>query len=425
MKHKLFWIVGTLVVAALLLTACAGPEGPQGPAGPAGPPGPEGPQGPEGPAGPPGPEGPQGPVGIAGSEYIGSEACSGCHEDIYATFMLSGHPYKLNKVVDGQPPTYPYSEVPEPPEGYTWDDISYVIGGYGWKARFMDADGYIITGPPGTRGDEAAAEGFVNQYNFANEEVGKDIGWVPYHLGEELPYTCGTCHTTGYNPEGHQDDLPGIVGTWAAPGIQCEQCHGPGSSHAENPYGVALTIDRSAQLCGECHIRGGVDEINAKGGFTEHHEQAEEMYASKHFALSCVSCHDPHASSQYADAELNPNLSVWNTCQDCHFDKVKEQKSEAMATMLDCKDCHMAPMAKSAWGDLDVLTGDIYSHLFAINPDPDAPQFSEDGSVTMPYLTVQYACQSCHIDGATRTDAGVPRDMAELFEMAEGYHTAP
>jgi hypothetical protein len=40
----------------------------------------------------------------------------------------------LNKVVDGQPPTYPYDsvmgEVATPPEGYTSDDIIYVIGGY-------------------------------------------------------------------------------------------------------------------------------------------------------------------------------------------------------------------------------------------------------------------------------------------------------
>lgn len=54
--------------------------------------------------------------------------------------------WKLNKVVDGQSPDYPFTEVPEPPEGYTWDDVTYVIGGYNWKARFIDQNGYIITG---------------------------------------------------------------------------------------------------------------------------------------------------------------------------------------------------------------------------------------------------------------------------------------
>ena len=55
---------------------------------------------------------------------------------------------------------------------------------------------------------------------------------VAYHAGEEKPYNCGTCHTTGYNPEG-ENELPGIVGTWAEPGIRCEECHGPGAGHVD------------------------------------------------------------------------------------------------------------------------------------------------------------------------------------------------
>jgi hypothetical protein len=163
------WLVIAFVLGLILwlalMAACAGPagpagpEGPQGPPGPAGPQGPPGEQGPEGPQGPPGPEGPQGPqgdpgppgtageaAGAAGAEYAGSETCSVCHSEIYKVFGKSGHPWKLNKVVDGQPPDYPFTEVPEPPEGYTWDDVTYVIGGYNWKARFIDQNGYIITG---------------------------------------------------------------------------------------------------------------------------------------------------------------------------------------------------------------------------------------------------------------------------------------
>jgi hypothetical protein len=405
MHRKALMTAGVMVLVAAALAACAGP---QGPAGPAGPPGPAGPEGPQGPPGPPGE-----PASIS-AEYVGSKTCGSCHEAIYAKFMKSGHPYKLNKVVDGKPPEYPFSQVPEPPEGYTWDDITYVIGGFGWKARFIDKKGYIITG-------DADA---TTQYNFPNPEVGKEAGWVPYHAGQEKPYSCGTCHTTGYKPDGNQDGLEGLVGTWAEPGIQCERCHGPGSNHVADPYGVRMEIDRTAQLCGECHIRGSVSEIDAKGGFTKHHEQNEELYASKHFALTCVACHDPHASAIYADEEVNPNKGIWNECVDCHFDKVKNQKSAAMANILECEDCHMAPMAKTAWGNLEVFTGDISSHLFAINTDPDAPQFSEDGKVTMPYITVQYACQSCHIEGATRGKAGAPRSLEELQAAAEGYHSS-
>ena len=50
-----------------------------------------------------------------------------------------------------------------------------MIGGYNWKARFIDQNGFIITG-------DANA---TTQYNFANEVVGNDAHWVPYHAGEE------------------------------------------------------------------------------------------------------------------------------------------------------------------------------------------------------------------------------------------------
>jgi len=181
--------LGAMLIVAILLAACAGSESPQGPAGPAGPAGPEGPQGPpgsEGAAGSPGEEGEPGP---SGAEYVGAEVCAGCHAETYDVFMKSGHAYKLNPVVEGEPPDYPFTSLSELPEGYTWDDILYVIGGYNWKARFVDKDGYIITDKPGETGD---AE-YLNQFNFANRKVGNDAGWVQYHSGEaELPYDCGS-----------------------------------------------------------------------------------------------------------------------------------------------------------------------------------------------------------------------------------------
>ena len=140
---KLILLTSLLVVAALvaiLTTACAGEPGAEGSPGPQGVPGEQGPAGPEGPPGPAGADGQDGEDGLSYTPpgFVGSEACQICHEDIYATFVKTGHPYKLNKVVDGQPPKYPFSKVPNPPAGYTWDDIAYVIGGYGWKARFID-----------------------------------------------------------------------------------------------------------------------------------------------------------------------------------------------------------------------------------------------------------------------------------------------
>ena len=405
-----FFLPGTaLLLLIVLLAACAGAQGQQGLAGPAGPAGPIGPQGPQGDTGPAGPAGP------SGAEYIGSAKCGDCHKDTYDTFMKSGHPWKLNSVVDGEPPKYPFTDVPNPPEGWTWNDISYVIGGYNWKARFIDKNGYIITDKPGATVSDTT---YLNQYNFANLVVGKEAGWVSYHPGEvQLKYDCGTCHTTGYRPTGHQDNMEGIVGTWAEPGIQCEACHGPGGLHASNPYGIEMNVDRDPELCGKCHRRGDVTTVDAKGGFVEHHEQYEELYQSKHVTLDCVICHDPHKGVVQLRQSKEPTTRT--QCVNCHFKEGQYQKNPKHEGYVDCVDCHMPRIVKTAWGDAAKFTGDIRTHLMAIDPT-QVGQFSEDGKTAKSQIALDFACKSCHVPGTA-----AEKSDEDLIEMATGYHAKP
>ncbi len=69
MKRQTILICGMLLVTAIFLASCAGPEGPQGPPGP---------------AGPAGPEGPAGPAGMAAEAEI---TCNECHND---TSLIAG-----------------------------------------------------------------------------------------------------------------------------------------------------------------------------------------------------------------------------------------------------------------------------------------------------------------------------------------------
>lgn len=328
------------------------------------------------------------------SEFAGSESCKGCHAEIYEQYRLTGHPYKLQQI-RGKPPSYPDNTspgVPNPPTSHRWEDLSYVIGGFAWKARFMDKEGFILTGPD-------------RQYNLANSDLGLSAHWTAYE-GEvpgRKPYTCGGCHTTGWTPTGtagpHQNGLPGIHGTWIEAGVTCEACHGPGAAHVADPVNVDL---RTAENCGSCHSRGDVNAIDASGGLIRHHEQYEDLLASPHEALACGSCHSPHQSTVYETGGIQSGNS---SCIGCHsnVEIALESKSD-----MACASCHMPLVAKSAVSDTvafkggSVPRGDLRTHIQRITLDPDWRMFTDDGqfvrldSEGRAHLTLDYACMSCH-----------------------------
>jgi len=413
---KWLWIASLLVIVASLLAACVGEKGEQGPMGPSGPAGAEGPQGPEGDTGPAGPAGEPGPTGPSGAEYVGSQTCAGCHATIYETFAKSGHAWNLNPVVDGKAPAYPFSTIAEPPAGYTWENISYVIGGYNWKARFLDQEGYIITDEPGKTGNT----GYLNQYNLANTTLNIEADWTTYQAGsEKLPYDCGGCHTTGYSAQGNQDELPGIIGTWVEPGVQCEACHGPGSLHVSNPRGIHPTIDRTAEMCTNCHVQDSSSATLAQDGFIQHHESYGDLAQSKHLLLDCVVCHDPH--SGVVQLRAQKTASVRTTCENCHWQEAKYRKS---MENVPCVDCHMPRLIQNAWGDTERTMADLRTHVVAID-SMRIEQFytaKDDQGNEQTYSFAQvglaYACNTCHMGGFAFSDG-------EMMAEATGFHQPP
>jgi formate-dependent nitrite reductase cytochrome c552 subunit len=310
--------------------------------------------------------------GFASAEkYAGTESCLECHQEIYNNFMFSGHPFKLRTVEDAKVSGIPL------PDGYTWDDISYVIGGRNWKIRYIDDEGYIIT-MTGPNLDKPGK----NQFNIETGE------WSDYHPGEKKKYDCGGCHTTGYSKEGHQDDLEGIIGTWVFPGIQCEACHGPAGKHVAKLGDPAyIKTDRSITLCAQCHVRGDKLKIPAEGGFIRHHAQYNELSASPKPIMSCVTCHDAHKRAV---------LSIKVTCMKCHAKETSEYAGSQMALRgVRCVDCHMPKATKSAVKKSE-YEADIRTHLFKINTDPQAKMFTKDGKFANGFITLEFACLGCH-----------------------------
>jgi hypothetical protein len=314
----------------------------------------------------------------------------------------------LNPVSGDAAPQYPFTDIRQPPEGVAWSDISYVVGGYNWKALFLDSEGYLLTGD--------------TQFNFFNPVLDLGGNYVPYHVGEQVSYDCGSCHTTGYSPRGHQDDLPGIVGTWALPGVQCEACHGPGSLHANAPLSFEMKVERDSAACGECHATRSFEQVTASDGFIQHHEEYQELYQSKHLVLDCVDCHDPHAGViRYRQEGGDPTRT---DCANCHFKNAQYQNNPIHEQInIQCIDCHMPRMTVVAEGNPETFTGDLRSHVMAIDPfQVDQFVTLEDGTtVSRSQISLNFACRHCHNpDGL-----GQPKTDEELLETAINYHVMP
>ncbi len=308
------------------------------------------------------------------AEYVGSEQCFGCHESQFNDWQSSGHPWKIRKMEKAR-----YSKLALPP-GYRWDDISYVIGGANKKARFIDLNGYIITAAKD--GSEAKT-----QYNI------NDGTWSFYHKGQKKPYKCGPCHMTAYDKNGNQDGRPGMIGTWAEDGIGCEECHGGGGDHIKNPSKANIKVDSSAEGCGKCHQRGGINpNPPASGGFIRHHEQMNELLAGSHKDLSCTECHDPHKRA----------ILAMDKCAGCHEDQAKSYAKNVHGKAgMKCFECHMPKASKSAI-KTGRHAGDVRTHIFKINVDPKANMFAtkeKNGKKKITakgFVTLDFACLNCH-----------------------------
>ncbi len=408
-------LIAVILVLSILLVACSSTAESEGPPGPAGPAGPEGPQGPTGAE--PAPSSAN-PVGPSPAQYVGDQVCAGCHPDIYRTYMKSGHPWSLNPVVGGESPTYPYTQLSGTPKGYSWEDISYVVGGYNWKTLFVDQDGYIITDALNKTGDTS----YLNQWNFANDLVGKSADWVGFRSGEQnVLFTCGACHTTGYTLSGNQDGKPGLIGTWNEPGVRCEACHGPGSQHISDPQNIRMSIDRSSDMCLACHSNADIELVEDVDTTGFKHPTSEMIYRGKHSVLECVDCHDPHSGVVQPRKEDQP-VTV-TSCAECHYKEADYQKNEMHVKMnMACSDCHLPRIVKAAWGDPANFIGDIHSHQTAIDPSRFDQYITTGDTSTYVVAPVglNFACRQCHngIRALAKSDE-------ELQAMATGYHSQP
>lgn len=130
---------------------------------------------------------------------------------------------------------------------------------------------------------------------------------------------CMGCHTTGYDSE---------TDTWTEDDIHCTVCHNPiDPSHPDVP----VPINRSADLCGQCHIQANFEWQVSTHGVA---------------GVSCIDCHNQHRTSLKTKQE-----DIEAQCATCHETReIGFSFSMHAQEGLSCADCHLAPLENNPLG---------------------------------------------------------------------------
>jgi len=320
-----------------------------------------------------------------GDPYVGPQVCAECHPGEAALHARSGHALTLRPAerrilarrLDGMTITDP-----ERPNAT-------------WSYQFLEGRLQIRRRAPGqverwivdyAFGSGHHATTFVNVLDpsiptilehrltyYTRENVlgitpGQDAhlrtpGVTPHGL-EPAPREsrkCFGCHSTQIAARGDQQ----IDEATMIPNVSCERCHGPGRAHVvaarrggveselSPPFGTDnWTAEALLKMCGACHrhpSRARPGQIRRDDPHLARFQPVglmqSECYQRSAGALSCVTCHDPHARAS------SNRTSYDKICIECHRSRVTSTDAAhdlaatgvvcGVSPRQRCVECHM------------------------------------------------------------------------------------
>ena len=374
------------------------------------------------------------------SDYVGSQACSGCHAAIAESFAQ--HP--MGQAMDTMPGERPVEDQSDV-RTFVDREREYVVeerdGIVLHHERVFDTDGTLIYDQAmpvrfavgsGTRGRSYLLDqaGLLTQSPIGWYGGTGRYGLSPgYEHDRGLRFErsigdgCLHCHAGLVE---HAADGSGRYSSrvFAEAAIGCERCHGPGGEHVATMAALApgatatdlrivnpvdLEPRRREAVCNQCHLGGEATITRFGRGFYDfrpgdflddtllvfvHDERAvaasgakpvsqvEQMRQSRCWqgtggTLGCISCHDPHAKP--APEEID---AFYRTkCQACHEEQpcsLPAVERDALPAAGSCIRCHMPSQ------DLvDVAHTAMSDHRVPRRPDdaPSAPRGAPAGLV--------------------------------------------
>jgi predicted CXXCH cytochrome family protein len=351
--------------------------------------------------------------------YVGSVACKGCHEEVYARWIKTRMANVVRDPKEHPDAITPDLSKPNPVFNFTKDDVALVYGSR-WKQRYFKkvGDDYF---PLPVQWDVAHE---VWRRYFVPDTAD---WWTAFYPADNFQRPtgplCDGCHSVNY------DIKTKTVTEW---NVGCERCHGPGEAHVKKPVRETVVNPgrfdyvHASDTCIQCHSQGRPKSSPIEGkyydwpvGFDvgknlkdywnlEEHKLGETTFT--HFAdgtahknrmqgndfvqslmyargVTCFSCHDPHGGDNVAMVRKTGNA----LCLDCHGPNAQagphapsveaHTHHQAGSAGNECIACHMPKIAET------ISDQRVRSHTFHFVTPGDSET-----------LKIPNACNECHTD---------------------------
>jgi predicted CXXCH cytochrome family protein len=319
-------------------------------------------------------------------DYVGSQACLGCHPEKYSQWKPSNHATMVVPIINSTDLPLEISQAPA--------NLQPELR----KAAYMVANSFFIARDPVTE--------HYKTLGVMYDKVGKTYRASNFSL--DWSAQCAGCHTTNMN-------TPNL--TWGEPGIGCEACHGPGRDHSTQKGDKSkIVTSRDADVCGQCH--GGNDvktggKLMADGtkwivGF----RPGMKLSDLKGVQLTPV---DPTKTPPDSDTSANHlrNYNMWAASPHSKALSLVINNDRAAA---DCYGCHSAEgfAAKLQGKKVDLSLKGSFNTLSCVAcHDPH-----NSANPRQLVMAPEKLCVSCHTQEAT-----LKGTAAKGVEVTQGVHS--
>lgn len=353
------------------------------------------------------------PVAVKAT-YVGAAACARCHAGEHALWQTSSHAHTFEEVGEHNLPAEVWASgtVQHPPGQTRFERVgervlAHTLGPDGQEVAYalthvvgrMRIRMYVATLPDGRRQVLPAMLEVPTGEWFDYTHLIFGAPGLPFEVpplvkpGEASFWTgpvrswdsgCARCHESGSAPVAGAPVDEGPRLEFRVLGVDCEMCHGPGSTHVDwhdevlagrTPTGVdplldigALDASRATGICLQCHMEADlVDRSFLPGGdIFEHVDPTllvspervdpsgrvlELIYDGLPFGtsrcaaagnLTCFTCHDPHGSSHASQLRRAPHDPAH--CIGCHVEignDIPAHTHHSVDEGPSCVACHM------------------------------------------------------------------------------------